>query len=219
MTNGPIDPPKAHPKRSLARGAAEAVVEVIPGGSLLTKVYAVTHPPLEEVERERWEVDLTRRSNEQDELLKRLLGAHLRMRLNHQRAIDAQQLSFIRGGMITTLEAIARDGLTDETREELRRKFEATTDDVEELLAGLDAALGSMSDDERNREFVDILHETVFGSFGKSSVRTDIHRLLNAGRKSIEWQKRTAASVCEGIDRFNANLARLSNYASASGDL
>ncbi|PBB58870.1 MULTISPECIES: hypothetical protein [Mesorhizobium] len=97
--------------------------------------------------------------------------------------------------------------------------FEATAADVEELLAGLDAALGSMSNDERNREFVGILHETVFGSFGKSRVRADIHRLFNADRESIEWQKRIAASVCEGMDRLNANLARLTNHASASGDL
>lgn len=219
MTDGPIEPPKARPKRSLARGTAEAVVEVIPGGSLLTKVYAVTHPPIEQVERQRWEVDMTRRSNEQDELLKRLVGAHLRMIRNYQRANDAQQLSFIRGSMITTLEAIAREGLTDDARVELSRKFETTADDVEELLSGLDAALGSMSDDERNREFVDILHETVFGSFGKSSIRADIRRLLNGGREPIELQKRTAKGICEDIDRSNANLARLSKYASASGDL
>ncbi|MBY5798295.1 hypothetical protein [Rhizobium leguminosarum] len=219
MTEGPIEPPSPHPKRALARGVAEGAVEIIPGASLLTKIYAVTHPPIEELERQRWEVDMSRRSNEQDELLKRLVGAHLRVRANHQRANDAQQLSFIRGGMVSSLEAIAREGLSADTESELRRKFEATTSDVEELLKGLDAALGSMSDDERNREFVDILHETVFGSFGKSSIRKDISGLLHAGRKSIEWQRNAAAELCERIDRFNANLARLSNYAMESGDL
>lgn len=59
--------------------------------------------------------------------------------------------------------------------------------------------LGSRSDDELNREFVDILHETVFGSFGKSSIRNAINRLLNAGRRSIEWQRNAAADLCERI--------------------
>lgn len=43
MADGPIEAPKAHPKRALARGAAEAAVEVIPGGSLLTKSVC-SHP-------------------------------------------------------------------------------------------------------------------------------------------------------------------------------
>jgi hypothetical protein len=219
MSEGPIEPPKPHPKRALARGVVEGAVEIIPGASLLTNIYAVTHPPIEELERQRWEVDMSRRSNEQDELLMRLVGAHLRMRANYQRANDAQQLSFIRGGMARTLEAIARDGLTTHTEAELRQKFEATTSDVEELLEGLDAALGSMSNDERNREFVDVLHETVFGSFGKSSIRNDIYQLLHAGRQSTEWQRNAAAELCERIDQFNANLTRLSNHAMASGDL
>lgn len=218
MSEGPIEPPKAHPKRALARGVVAGAVEMIPGGSLLTNVYAVTHPPIGELERQRWEVDMSRRSNEQDELLKRLVGAHLRMRANHKRANEAQQLSFIRGGMVSTLEAIARDGLSAETEAELRRKFEATTSDVEELLQGLEAALRNMSDDERNREFVDILHETVFGSFGKSSIRNDIYQLLRTGRQPIEWQRHAAADLCKHIDRFNTNLARLSSHATASGD-
>lgn len=76
-----------------------------------------------------------------------------------------------------------------------------------------------MSDDERNRKFVDILQETVFGTFGKSSIRNDIYQLLRASRQSIEWQRNAAANLCERIDRFNANLARLSNHAMASGNL
>lgn len=219
MSEDPIEPPKLHPKRALARGAVEGALEISPGASLLTNIYAITHPPIEELERQRWEVDMSRRLNEQDELLKRLVGAHLRMRANHQRANDAQQLSFIRGGMISTLEAIARDGLSPHAEAELRQKFEATTSDVEELLEGLDAALRSMSKDERNREFVHILHETVFGSFGKSSIRNDIHQLLHSSGQAIEWQRDAAADLCQRIDRFNANLARLSNYATSSGDL
>lgn len=219
MDTRPIKPPKGNRKRAIGRAAVESVVEVAPGGSLLTKILAVTHPPIDQVERQQWEVDMTHRSNEQDEIIQRLVGAHVRIGLNFRQANRAQQLSFFRGGMITALEAIARDGLMPETENELASKFASTADDVEELLRGLDAALNSMSDDPRNREFVYTLHETVFGAFGKGSIRNDIQRLLRSGRLSVEFQKEQAKRICEDIDRFNANLVRLSSYAVASGDL
>src|SRR5690242_6793867 len=104
MNEGPIEPPRRHPRRALARGAAEAVVELIPGASLLTNVLAVTHPPIDELERQQWEVDMTRRTNELDKQLAGIVGAYLRMHSNFRHASEAQQLAFVRGGMISTLE-------------------------------------------------------------------------------------------------------------------
>ena len=217
--SGPIAPPKSHPKRTLARSATEAVVELIPGAGLLTNILAVTHPPADEVERQRWEQDMTRRSNEQDELLKGVVSAFLRMKVNSQRAIDAQHLSFVRGGMITTLESIGREGLTPDLKAELAKKMEATARDVEDLLKGLDAALQSMSDDEKSRDFADILFEVVFGTFGKTTIRDEIRQLLRTERQSSDAQKEMALKVCDSIDRFNAGLAKLSGYAAASVEL
>jgi hypothetical protein len=214
--SGPIEPPKSFPARTLGRAAIEGVAELIPGASLLTNIYAVTHPPIEEVERERWEHDITRRSNDQDEILKGVVAAFLRMRTNSQRANDAQHLSFVRGGMISTLETIGREGLTPELQAELIHKMETTAKDVEEILEGLDAALMSMSDDEKSREFVDVLHDVVFGSFGKSTIRADIERLIRTAGQSPENQRKQALRICDSIDHFNAGLAKLSNYAMAS---
>ncbi|MDW9689375.1 hypothetical protein GOB50_30940 [Sinorhizobium meliloti] len=216
---GPIVPPKSHPARAIGRGVAQGLIELIPGASLLTNIYAVTHPPIEEVEREHWEQNVSRRSNEQDELLKRVIGAFLQMKSNHQQAGNAQQLSFVRGGMISTLEGIAREGLSPRLEEELHRKMENTSKDVEELLQGLDAALLNMSDDPRNLEFADTLREVVFGAFGKSTIRTDIDRLLKSRERDFEEQRQWATRICESIDRFNAGLAKLSHQALAAVNL
>lgn len=210
----PIVPPQSHAGRAITRGVVKGAVELIPGASLLTNILAVTHPSIEDVDRKRWEEEMTRRSNEQDAAIARVVGAFLNMK----RANDAQQLSFVRGGMITTLEAITRDGLTPELQAELSGKLEVTAKDVEELLEGLDAALTGMSDNERHNQFAEILHETVFGSFGKSSIRRDIQKLFQLNDSPIELQKKRAQGICDGIDRFNSGLRRLSNYATASLD-
>ncbi|MET3579958.1 hypothetical protein ABID19_002989 [Mesorhizobium robiniae] len=216
---GPIMPPKSQPRRALLRGTAEGVVELIPGAGLLTNILAVTHPPAEEVERQRWEQDISRRSNEQDELLKRVVSAFLRMQANHHRANEARQLSFVRGGMITTLEAVVREGLLPDLQVELREKLEATATDVDDLLQGLDAALTGMSGDDKSKEFSETLFDAVFGSFGRSTIRGDISYLLRSGNASTDVQKRLAQNICDKIDRFNDNLAKLSNYAAASANL
>lgn len=121
--------------------------------------------------------------------------------------------------MLTTLEAIARDGMSAPLAAELRAKLDQTAADVDELLEGLDAALLAMSYDEQNREFMDIMHEAVFGSFGKSTIRRDIQSLLESDQASIERQKQIAEKICESIDHFNRTLARLSTYATASVSL
>jgi hypothetical protein len=215
----PIPPPQLHPARALGRAAFEGIFELIPGAGLLTNIYAVTHPPVEEIDRRRWEDEMTLRSNEQDDAIKRVISAFLNMKENHEHANRAQHLSFLRGGMITTLEAIGRDGLAPDLETELNEKLEVTAEDVEDLLQGLDAALLAMTDKERNREFAQILHETVFGSFGKSSIRRDIAELLRSRASSVEVQQKRALAICESIDRFNVGLRRLSNYAVGSVEL
>ncbi|MER9029135.1 hypothetical protein [Mesorhizobium sp. M0674] len=215
--SGPIKPPGSYPGRALARGTAEGLIELLPGASLATNIWAVTHPPADQKERQRWEQDITRRSNETTEQVRHVVSAFLRMQANNQRASEARRLSFLRGGMITTLEAITREGLTPALQVELRGKLETTASDVETLLEGLNAALEIMSADENNREFADILFEAVYGSFGKSSIRQDIDRLLRSANSSVDEQKRQADQICGSIDRFNHNLALLSNFAAGVG--
>lgn len=219
MEEEPIVPPRAFPRRAIGRAVAEGMADLIPGASLLTNIYAVTHPRIEDVDRTRWERDISARSNEHSETLKRVVSAFLRMQANHQQANAAQQLSFIRGGMITTLEVIARDGLTSELETELRRKFESTSADVERLLEGLDAALFAMSSAGDNSQFTEVLHEAVFGSFGKSTIRDSILHLLRSRDDPIERQQLLAERICSNIDHFNASLMKLSKYATSSVSL
>lgn len=212
----PLAPPQARFGRSLARGVIEGTVELLPGAGLLTNIYHVTHPPVEEMDRKRWEDEITRRSNEQDVQIKRVVCAFLQLKANCQQANSAQRLSFVRGGIVSTLEAIMREGLTQQLSVELRQKMETTASDVEDLLKGLDAALLAMTEKEQTGEFADILRETVFGVYGKSSIRLDINRLLQSDRLNFELQKELASEVCQNIDYFNTGLQRLSNCAATS---
>ncbi|MCM2457571.1 hypothetical protein HGO37_19405 [Rhizobium sp. CG4] len=216
----PITLPKAHPVRTLARTTGEAVVELIPGANLLTNIYAVTHPPIEQKERQRWEVDITKRSNAQDEQLKSVIAAFLRMTANHQQVGNAQRLSFLRGGMVSTLEKISREGLTQANKTELEEKLESTASGVEELLDGLMVALRNMSDDPKNNDFIKILYEEVFGTLGKDGIRLRIeHFIMRSESYTVDDQKRMALEICDNIDQFNAGLMRLSSYATASATI
>ena len=61
----PIVPPVADKKREIARGVAEAAVELIPGvGSFATKILQVVVPPKIETDREVWEEALSERTNQ-----------------------------------------------------------------------------------------------------------------------------------------------------------
>ena len=219
MEEDSIVPPRAFPRRAIGRAVAEGIADLIPGASLLTNIYAVTHPRIEDVDRTRWERDISARANDHSATLKRVVSAFLRMQVNHQHANAAQQLSFLRGGMITTLEVIAREGLSPKLEAELQGKFESTSADVERLLDGLDAALFAMSSAGDNSQFTEILQEAVFGSFGKSSIRESILYLLQSSGDPIEHQKLLAERICSSIDHFNASLTKLRNYATISVSL
>jgi hypothetical protein len=61
----PIVPPVADKKREIARGVAEATVELIPGvGSFVTKILQVVVPPKGETDREVWQEALSERTNQ-----------------------------------------------------------------------------------------------------------------------------------------------------------
>lgn len=154
----------------------------------------MTHPPIDELERQRWERDITQRSNEQADMPKRVVSAFLRLKTNSEQAGAAQKLSFVRGGMITTLEAIGRQGRSAQLAADLRSKLDQTAADVDDLLQGLDAAILAMRYDESNREFIDIMHEAVFGSFGKSTIRKEISICWNRVKLRL-ISKRNSHSV------------------------
>jgi hypothetical protein len=60
----PIVPPVADKKREIARGVAEATVELIPGvGSFVTKILQVVVPPKGETDSEAWQEAVSERTN------------------------------------------------------------------------------------------------------------------------------------------------------------
>ncbi|WP_395459881.1 hypothetical protein ACHMW5_36060 (plasmid) [Azospirillum melinis] len=65
----PIRPPAADPKREIGRTITEAVVELVPGGNVLTGLYRTTHPPKAEQDREAWQEAISDRTNEHSERL------------------------------------------------------------------------------------------------------------------------------------------------------
>jgi hypothetical protein len=60
----PIVPPVADKKREIARGVAEATVELIPGASIVTKILQVVVPPKGQTGSEAWQKAISERTNQ-----------------------------------------------------------------------------------------------------------------------------------------------------------
>lgn len=61
----PIKPPQKAPARKLARDVTEAIAGEVPfAGPAVVAVLRNTHPPAEDKDRERWELDVTQRANQ-----------------------------------------------------------------------------------------------------------------------------------------------------------
>lgn len=58
-----ILPPAKHATKDLVRGSVEAIVEMVPGVAILTAMYRETHPSGTDQSRDRWEGEVTDRSN------------------------------------------------------------------------------------------------------------------------------------------------------------
>jgi hypothetical protein len=65
----PIIPPNPDKKREIGRGVAEAAAELIPGGSLVTKILQVAVPTKSETAREAWQRQISKRTNENTDRL------------------------------------------------------------------------------------------------------------------------------------------------------
>lgn len=65
-----IKPPQKSPIGTAGRSMVEAIVEEVPGGSIVTAIGRAAFPPAEEKERDRWAGELTGRVNEHDRALR-----------------------------------------------------------------------------------------------------------------------------------------------------
>jgi hypothetical protein len=70
----PLKPPTQNQARDLSRTIAEGLVELVPGGGIVTGILRETFPSKSDQGREDWEAALTERSNEHGERLDRHEG-------------------------------------------------------------------------------------------------------------------------------------------------
>jgi hypothetical protein len=193
----------------------EGTAEVIPGASLLTKIYAVTHPPIEEVERQKWATELSQRSNEHDDLLKKVIGAFIQLKTHHEHANRASQLTFFRNGLLGVLETIAKEGLTKKSQHALRQKLDESAPEVEDIIEGLELARMNLGLSPGSDSFAVRINEIVVGKFGKVGIRERIKEIVDADA-SKGGKRELAKVICEEIEVFNRNVVNLGNYASSS---
>ena len=59
-----IEPPNPKKEKALVRGIVEGLVEIVPGGGVLTKIASVTHPSEVEQIQEAWQANISERTND-----------------------------------------------------------------------------------------------------------------------------------------------------------
>jgi hypothetical protein len=93
----PILPPAKHPRRDIARGAAEAIASIIPGANVVTTLLRETHPSKTDKLRETWESEITEQSNSHEQ------------RLDEHQQILSPVVETVDGAAASMLEALAKD--------------------------------------------------------------------------------------------------------------
>lgn len=67
----PIEPPQSDPKREVTRALIEAVAGIHPVTAGLARIYQVAYPPKSEVDEAQWRSDISNRTNENSDKIKR----------------------------------------------------------------------------------------------------------------------------------------------------
>jgi hypothetical protein len=210
----PIAPPPGAAGRAVARAVAEAAVEAIPGGGVLTAIWRETHPPHAEQVRQVWEKTISDRTNEHSTALERQelalldLRAFLDARTVRKEAGQAGQLSFFRTGMISTLEKIADGDRDRSTQLALANQLAETAPQVNEIIDILTAARDILSGEPGNVEFAHRLDDVLYGQFGKVGIRERIQEVVDADLTQ-PYSRDLAHAICGEIDQFNQRVIAL----------
>ncbi|WP_157678485.1 hypothetical protein [Mesorhizobium sp. WSM1497] len=214
-----IIPPEPSDGRALGRTLAESAAELVPGGSLLTGLLRVTHPPKAEQEQGRWRRDVSSRTNENSAQLasltnqmKLVISAFVKMKTYHKHASDAGELTFFRSGMLATLAKIASGQGTPEDQQRLRDQLAETRAEVDDIINGLNIALQSLECDD---VFAMHLHAVIYGRVGKLTVRQSIQEIID-GDLANPALPGIADQVCNDIDEFNRAVIDLGRAASGA---
>jgi hypothetical protein len=211
----PLEPPKTHPGRDLARAAVEGAVENIPVvGGALTGMYRVTHPSLTERDREEWQSAITGRVNDHSEIINEL-QAFIAARTYRREAGEAGQLSFFRTGMLGSLRKIAAGEGNAEIQSTLRGQLAATEPEVNDIIERLRAARERLSGEPGSIEFAHLLDDIIEGQFGKVVIRERIQEVVNTDITAAHVPE-LAQAICHEVEEFNRKVIELSRYTAPS---
>jgi hypothetical protein len=96
-----ITPPRPRPVRTIARTVAEGIVELVPGGGILTGLVRTAHPPKTELEQEAWQEAVSAKSNAHEDQLQ-----------SHETALNPQRhVNGVAAELLAALAKACPDGM------------------------------------------------------------------------------------------------------------
>lgn len=210
--HAPIEPPKDHTVADLTRDTLIAAIEQIPFASLATPLVAAALPSKSQQAEAKWQQDVSAAANAAARQLKIIaifLNTTIKANVYQQQAGKAADLSFFRGGMVTTLEKIAAGKAIKQDFTKLRGKLQETKDDVEHIIADIELAMSRFVENDPFREK---MHDAIYGQYGKLRIREKIEALIETDAKN-ENVRRAAEDLCVAIDNFNRAVSALGREA------
>ncbi|MER9455603.1 hypothetical protein [Mesorhizobium sp. M0478] len=210
----PLKAPRGRTGEKIARGTVRAVVELIPGASLVTTLAEQAWPSREEEEQEAWQQSVTVQTNEHSEeiyRIKQIVGAFITMHANFTQAAEASELSFLPGGMVEELQEIADGRASAKSLELLKQKLKETERDVADIVEGIRLAMSKLDDNDPFREKMQL---AIYGESGKLNIRRKIEELLGMDASDCDLPS-LAHRLCFDIDEFNSEVLSLGREAAA----
>ncbi|MES0110137.1 hypothetical protein [Mesorhizobium sp. M0013] len=210
----PLKVPRGRTGEKITRGTVRAIVELIPGASLVTTLAEQAWPSIEDEEQEAWQQSVTVQTNEHSEeiyRIKQIVGAFITMHANFTQAAEASELSFLPGGMVEELQEIADGRASSKSLKHLRQKLKETERDVADIVEGIGVAMSKLGRDDPFREK---MYVAIYGESGKLNIRRKIEQLLGMDAAD-PYLPRLAQQLCDDISEFNHVVLSLGRDAAA----
>ncbi|TGV15208.1 hypothetical protein EN816_07275 [Mesorhizobium sp. M8A.F.Ca.ET.173.01.1.1] len=208
----PIEPPKDRTLEDLGRNTLINLIEQIPFASLVTPTVDAAMPSKAREEEARWQRDVSAVVNttvSRVEVIERFLAASITAHTYQKQAGKAGELSFFRGGMVSTLEKIGSGDATAKDTRTLARQLKESQRDVDEIIGDIELAMSKFVDGD---PFKDRLHQAIYGKFGKLTIRERIASVTETDWRDLRARS-LARALCEDIDKFNRSVVALAQEA------
>lgn len=210
-----IRPPQDRTVQDLGRNTLIALIEQIPFASLVTPTLDAALPSRSQEEQARWQEDVSASLNStasRVSLIETFIRASLAAHAYQSQAGRAGELSFFRGGMLTTLEKIAAGKATARDINTLTRQLRQSRQDVEQIIADIELAMSRFVDGD---PFKERMRVAIHGEYGKLMIREKI-----AAVTETDWRdptaKQLAKRLCIDIDKFNRAVVALAQAAASA---